>query len=106
MTKRKNQFYGNRPNRRGPPPADETPVERRTLATINVEAAAGRPGFQAGDRVRIESAGLYSGESGVIERLTSGPIPAAVVRTDSGGTRQVRTIDLVALKDSPSPSKG
>jgi hypothetical protein len=30
----------------------------------------------------------------VIERLTSGAIPSAVVRTEAGRTRQVRTIDL------------
>jgi hypothetical protein len=37
---------------------------------------------------------LYSGEIASIERLTSGAIPSAVVRTEAGRTRQVRTIDL------------
>jgi hypothetical protein len=30
----------------------------------------------------------------VIERFSTGAIPAAVVRTEAGRTRQVRTIDL------------
>jgi len=61
---------------------------------MNLSAAAGQPGIKVGDRVRIEAAGLYSGQSAVIERLSTGVIPSALVRTESG-TRQVRTIDLV-----------
>jgi hypothetical protein len=49
--------------------------------------------------VRITGAGLYSGEAAVIERLASGVIPAAMVRTEAGKTRQVRTIDLEPLRD-------
>ena len=30
----------------------------------------------------------------MIEKLTAGVIPAALVRTEAGRTRQVRTIDL------------
>jgi hypothetical protein len=37
---------------------------------------------------------LYAGEAAVIEKLTAGVIPAALVRTEAGRTRQVRTIDL------------
>jgi hypothetical protein len=64
---------------------------------MNLAAAAGQPGLKVGDKVRIEAAGLYSGESAVIERLSSGVIPSALVRTQNG-TRQVRTIDLVPEK--------
>jgi hypothetical protein len=103
MTKRKKDYRGYQPSRRGPAPAAEVPAERPTLVTINSEAAIGRPGFRVGDHVRIESSGAYSGESAVIERLTGGPIPAAAVRTESGRSRQVRTIDLVLLAERPSP---
>jgi hypothetical protein len=50
--------------------------------------------LSVGDRVRIAGGGLYAGEAAVIEKLTSGVIPAALVRTEAGRTRQVRTIDL------------
>ena len=50
--------------------------------------------MSVGDRVRISGGGLYAGEVAVIEKLTSGVIPAALVRTEAGRTRQVRTIDL------------
>ena len=38
--------------------------------------------------------GAFPFEEATIERLVAGVIPAAAVRTDGGGTRQVRTIDL------------
>ena len=44
--------------------------------------------------MRIAGTGLYAGEEATIERLVAGVIPAATVRTDGGGTRRVRTIDL------------
>ena len=47
-----------------------------------------------GDRVRIVGSGLYNGEAAVIEKLPGGVIPTALVRTEAGRTRQVRTIDL------------
>ncbi len=68
--------------------------ERPTVATIDVTAGAGRPGLLIGSRVRIIGNGLYSGEIAVIERFATGVIPSAHVRTESGKTRQVRTIDL------------
>jgi hypothetical protein len=61
---------------------------------IDLSARAGRPGLAVGDRVRIGGSGLYAGEPAVIERFSNGAIPAAVVRTEAGRTRQVRTIDL------------
>jgi len=82
--------------RRAPAPTPDPTIERPNLARINLEATTGRAGFAVGDRVRIEGSGMYSGEFAVIERLSSGVIPSALVRTQSGGARQVRTIDLVA----------
>jgi hypothetical protein len=67
------------------------------MATIDVTAGRGRSGFAVGDRVTISGTGLYSGESAVIERLAGGPIPSAVVRTEAGRARQVRTIDLAPI---------
>jgi hypothetical protein len=64
------------------------------VASINTSAGAGRTGLKVGDRVRITGAGLYSGEIATIDRLTTGVIPGAVVRTEAGRTRQVRAIDL------------
>jgi len=77
----------------GGPPVGE-PYVRPTVASINLSASTGRAGLSIGDRVRINGTGLYSGEVATIEKLTTGPIPSAVVRTEAGRTRQVRTIDL------------
>ena len=76
----------------GGPPVGE--YVRPTVASINLSAGAGRTGLTVGDRVRINGTGLYSGELATIEKLATGAIPSAVVRTDAGRTRQVRTIDL------------
>ena len=81
-----------RPSRYGAGP--EAPAVRPTVAAINLNAAAGQKNLSVGDRVRIVGGGLYSGEAAVIERFAGGVIPAAFVRTESGHTRQVRTIDL------------
>jgi hypothetical protein len=93
---------GNQPmskvgQKRLPPAVSEDTIERPNLARINSKAMVGRAGLQVGDRVKIESTGLYSGQIGVIQRLSSGVIPSAVVQVESGGTRQVRTIDLVPV---------
>ena len=82
----------NKPAQR--PGAGPEPYVRPTVATIDLNAGSGRAGLSVGDRVRISGSGLYSGETAVIEKLTSGVIPAALVRTDAGRSRQVRTIDL------------
>jgi hypothetical protein len=105
MTKRKKQFYppAKTATKRAPAAGTEESPVRPNLATINLSAGAGRAGLSVGDRVTIQASGLHSGETGVIERLSSGVIPSALVRTDSGGTRQVRTIDLVpAAKPAPA----
>jgi hypothetical protein len=99
VTKRKRyNAFDQSSKRRGQPPTTDAPIERPNLATINLEAGAGKKGFDVGDTVRIMGSGLYSGETAKIERLTAGVIPSAVVRTDSGNTRTVRTIDLAPAK--------
>ena len=106
--KRKTNYPPPKTSRRGPPPgSDESPV-RPNLATINLSAGAGKAGLSVGDRVRIEAGGLYSGEIATIEKLSTGVIPSALVRTEKG-TRQVRTIDLAPVKaelaKTPEPVK-
>jgi hypothetical protein len=76
------------------PPRPEPSYNSSNAVTIDTRAAAGREGLAVGDRVRITGTGLYAGEPAVIERFSFGAIPSAVVRTESGRTRQVRTVDL------------
>ena len=97
MPKRKVTYPPAKTANRPPPPTglpDEAPYVRPTVAIIDVNAGKGRAGLSVGARVRITGSGLYSGEFAVIERLANGVIPSAVVRTEAGKTRQVRTIDL------------
>jgi hypothetical protein len=72
----------------------EVAMIRPNLVAIDVTAGAGRANLKVGARVRISGTGLFAGEEAIIERLVAGVIPAATVRTDAGGTRRVRTIDL------------
>jgi hypothetical protein len=96
-SKRKDNFARSRvAQKRQPQPGNEAPEERSNLARINLDARAGRAGFRLGERVRIEANGMYAGQLGSIARLSQGAIPSATVKVDGGGTRQVRTIDLVA----------
>jgi hypothetical protein len=88
----------------GGPPVGE-PYVRPTVASINLSASTGRAGLKLGDRVRINGTGLYSGELATIEKLTTGPIPSAVVRTEAGRTRQVRTIDLEPVAAAASTAQ-
>jgi hypothetical protein len=67
---------------------------RSTVATINLAALDTRDDLPVGGRVRIGGGGLYAGELAVVQSLTSGIIPAAIVRTDAGKTRRVRAVDL------------
>ncbi len=75
-------------------PAPETIYVPTTVVSIDLNAGTGRPGLKVGDRVRIVGTGLYSGEEAIIEKFVGTAIPAALVRTIAGRTRQVRTIDL------------
>ena len=83
-----------------PAPSDGlagSPAPRPTVVTIDLTAATGRSDVKVGDRVRLAGSGLYSGEIAVVEKLVGGVIPSAFVRTEAGRTRQVRTVDLVAV---------
>jgi hypothetical protein len=98
-----------RPPRPGEPggPGSDTPYQRPTVASINLSAGAGRAGLKVGDTVRIVGSGLYSGELATIDRLSvGGVIPSAVVRTEAGRTRQVRTIDLEPVSGGRPPAAG
>ncbi len=90
-------------NRPAPPTGlpDDAPYVRPTVAIIDTTAGKGRAGLTVGGKVRITGTGLYSGETAVIERLSNGVIPSAVVRTEAGKTRQVRTIDLEPVSQAP-----
>jgi hypothetical protein len=97
MRKRKPNYPPAKTANRPAPPTGlptDTPYVRPTVATIDLSAAKGRAGLAVGGRVRIAGTGLYSGEIATIEKLVSGVIPQALVRTEAGKTRQVRTIDL------------
>lgn len=97
MPKRKVNYPPAKTANRPPAPTglpDDAPYVRPTVANIDVTAGKGRSGLSVGGKVRITGTGLYSGELAVIERLSNGVIPSAVVRTEAGKTRQVRTIDL------------
>jgi hypothetical protein len=72
----------------GPPPG----------VVINTAALGGRAGLGPGDRVRILGSGLYAGELAVIEKMAGGVVPAAVVRTEAGRKRTVRTVDLEPVR--------
>jgi hypothetical protein len=88
-----------------PAPANTTPGEpvvRSTVATINLQAAKGRTGLKVGGRVRVLGTGRYAGEIATIEKLVTGGISQAVVRTESGATSHVRTIDLEPVNDAAS----
>ncbi len=72
----------------------ESSYQRTNAVAIDLAAGSGRAGLALGDRVRIIGTGLYAGEAAVIERFAGTAIPSALVRTEAGRTRQVRTIDL------------
>jgi len=100
MKRRKVTYPVARTHTKGAPRAGAGPevaIVRPNLVTIDLTAGAGRKSLKVGGRVRIAGAGLYAGEEAIIERLIAGVIPAATVRTDGGGTRRVRTIDLEPL---------
>jgi hypothetical protein len=97
MKRRKVTYPVARTHTKGVPRAGAGPevaVVRPNLVSIDLTAGVGRQNLKVGGRVRINGTGLYTGEEATIERLVAGVIPAATVRTDGGGTRRVRTIDL------------
>ena len=95
---KKKQFYPKVKKTKGDAPTTPSvEPDRPNLARINLSAGAGQAGLSVGDRVRIDTGGTYSGEVGTVERLISGVIPSALVRMAGGGSRQVRTVDLVRV---------
>ena len=99
--KRKVNYPVARTSRRPGAPGAGPEVERvrPNMATVNPQARLGAGAFVVGSRVLILGTGLYSGEAATVEALPGGVIPAALVRTDGGQTRRVRTIDLEPLPD-------
>jgi hypothetical protein len=83
-------------------PGDPTYV-RSTVATINLAALDVRDDLKVGHRVKIGGGGLYAGEFAVVETILSGIIPAAMVRTEAGKTRRVRSVDLERVA-APAPA--
>jgi len=79
---------------KAPPPPNRIPVNPPTLAVINRNAGKGRADIVAGAHVTIVGTGSDVGETGIVERLVGGVIPAAVVKLEGGRTRRVRTVDL------------
>jgi hypothetical protein len=90
--KRKPTYPTPAPKRRGPTDGG-APIPRTSIA-MDTTAGLGRAGLSVGQHVRITGAGLHAGETGVIERFTGSVVPTAVVRTGTGGTKHIRTIDL------------
>ena len=100
--KRRQVTYGGARNaaKAAPAPgASETPYARTNAVSIDVTARTGRASVRVGDRVLIKGTGLYAGEAATVMQLVPGVIPAASVRTEAGGTRRVRTIDLESITD-------
>lgn len=78
----------------GPSPADlRAAAAAARVAQINLQALTGRADIRQGMRVQI-AGGLYGGEFAIVESVVGGVIPAAVVRTEAGRARRVRTTDL------------
>ncbi len=103
MTRKRRVFYPPSRSSRGPAPAYVPQVTPPTVAVINRQAGLGRSEIVVGMRVTLSGAGLYAGETAVVEAITGGVIPSALVRTESGRTRRVRTIDLAP---APRPAPG
>jgi hypothetical protein len=104
VPKKKKAYYPSTKTKgkKGPAASPEAEPDRPNLARINLSAAGGQTGLSVGDRVRIDASGTYSGDIGTIERLIGGVIPSALVRMAGGGSRQVRTVDLVAVSATES----
>ena len=101
MRKRKvNYPVAKTDTKRARPGAGDDPAVRPTLATIDLTARTGGGDFAVGERVRIAGTGLLAGESAVIQSLSGGVIPGATVKTESGRTARVRTIDLRRMSEA------
>lgn len=101
MSRKKKVVYPPSKSSKGPPPVYVPPVTPPSVAVINRQAITGKGEIAIGARVIINGTGLYTGETAVVESLAGGVIPAAVVRTEAGRTRRVRTIDLTLVPPAP-----
>jgi hypothetical protein len=101
MTRKRKVYLPPKRSSKGPAPVYVAPVTPPTVAVINMKAGMGRGEIVAGMRVTILGTGLYAGETAVVESLVGGVIPAAMVRTEAGRTRRVRTIDLAPAGPAP-----
>lgn len=108
MARKRKVFYPPSRSSKGAAPAVRTgQLAPTTVVAIDRTAGFGRKDVVVGSRVTILGGGLYSGEVAVVERLVGGVIPAALVRTEAGRTRQVRTVDLEPVsRASTEPVKG
>jgi hypothetical protein len=95
VTRKRRVIYPPSRSSKGPAPAYVPPVTPATVAVINKQAGLGQASIVVGMRVVIQGSGLYTGETAVVESLVPGVIPAAVVRTEAGKTRRIRTVDLI-----------
>ncbi len=82
----------------GPGAAEARAAAASRVVSIDVTAMRGRSDLEPGMRVEIAS-GLFAGEVAVVESIAGGVIPAVVVRTESGRTRRVRSVDVTLLRD-------
>jgi hypothetical protein len=100
VKRKRKVFYPPPRNQRGPAPSGGfVSFAPPTVVAIDLRAGVGRKDVVVGSRVRILGGGLYAGEVALVERLINGGIPAALVRTEAGRTRRVRTIDLEPVAD-------
>jgi hypothetical protein len=106
VTRKRKVFYPPSRSSKGPAPVPQPIITPATVARINVQAGRGRDEIVVGMRVTLVGTGLYAGETAVVESIAGGVIPAAVVRTEAGRTRHVRTIDLApaARVQAPAPA--
>ncbi len=106
MTRKRKVFYPPSRSSKGHAPARAPQPTPATVAVINSQAGLGKAEIAVGMKVVIEAAGLYSGETARVESLAGGVIPAAVVRTEAGKTRRVRTVDLVPVSRHQAAEQG
>jgi hypothetical protein len=104
MSRKKKVVYPPSRSSKGPPPVYVPPVTPPSVAVINRQAISGKDGIAIGSRVVINGTGLYTGETAIVESLGGGVIPAALVRTEAGLTRRVRTVDLTLVPPAPRAS--
>jgi len=100
MARKRKVAWTPRPSR-GPAPATARPATPPTVAIIDTKAGRGRADVLAGSRVLVSGTGPFAGETGVVERVIGGVIPAALVRTESGRSGRVRLVDCEPVRGRP-----